>query len=120
MTPQTITIDDVRYVRADAIPQSHDDYVIVRSRDQGVMCGHLVAIEGRQVTIRESRQLWRWESGSLCLPDIARYGLRGPARLSAASPETTILEACGVLRCTTAAAASLIACAPDRHSQEAP
>jgi len=116
---ETIRINDIEYVRADSVVrlESDDDYVIVRSRDQGVMCGHLVSIDGRRVTIRESRQLWRWSGRALCLPDIARHGIRGTARMSEASPETTFLEACGVLRCTPEAARSLRTTASDSHSR---
>ena len=115
---ETIKINDIEYVRKGSMSlESDHDYVIVRSRDQGVMCGHLVSIDGRRVTIRESRQLWRWEGKALCLPDIARHGIRGTARLSEASPETTFLEACGVLRCTPEAAHSLQTTASDSHSR---
>ncbi len=116
----TIRINEIEYVRKDsiqAVDHSGDDYVIVRSRDQGVMCGFLQSIDGRQVVITEARQIWRWEGKALCLPDIAAHGIRGTARLSVPVPEVTFLEACGVLRCTAVARDSLRTLLADTHSR---
>ena len=104
----TIKLNDIEYVRKDqTTPAPSGDYVIVRSRDQGVMCGYLKAIDGRQVTITQARQIWSWSTKALALPDLALHGVRGTARMSAPAPEVIFLEACGVLRCTEAAAKSL-------------
>lgn len=114
-----IEVNGRKYVAADTIkeaPKVDASYVIVRSRDQGVMCGYLEKIEGRQVTLREARQLWSWDGKALCLPDISLHGIRGTARMSAATPVVIFLEACGVLPCTEAAAKSLISQPLDRHS----
>lgn len=116
-----VEINGIKYVPADSIGEinnSDDDYVIVRSRDQGVMCGYLKSINGRQVEITQCRQIWSWNEKALCLPDIQRFGIRGAARLSAVAPSVIFLEACGVMRCTPAAAKSLKEYAPDVHSKE--
>lgn len=115
--PETITIDDVKYVRADSVPHTEPkrfegmDYCIVRSRDQGVMCGYVEAINGRTVKLHKARQIWRYDS-TFVLADIAEHGMRDPkkAHLSVAmSAPMLMLEACGVYTCTTSAAEQLIA-----------
>lgn len=116
----SVEINGVKYVPEDSlleINHSDDDYVIVRSRDQGVMCGYLVKINGRQVELTQCRQLWAWRGQALCLPDIQRYGIRGTARMSAVGPSVILLEACGVLRCTEEAAQSLRNYEPDQYSK---
>lgn len=64
--PETITINDVRYVREDSVTQipepSDDDFVIVRCRNAGVHAGTLVSRENGVVTLHNSRRLWRWWS----------------------------------------------------------
>ena len=55
MKPETIMIDEVKYVRADSVQnESHSvdgmEYCIVRSREQGVMCGYVESIvTGKQI-----------------------------------------------------------------------
>lgn len=114
--PETMMIDDVKYVREDSIKSSEPkkyegmDYCIIRSRDQGVMCGYVESIEGRTVKLHQARQIWRYDS-TFVLVDIAEHGMRNPdkAQLSvAASNPVYMLEACGVLTCTNAAANQLI------------
>ena len=112
--PETIKIDDVEYVRKiDATqPKTYEgmEYCIVRSRDQGVMCGYVESIMGRTVKLHQARQIWRYDS-TFVLPDIAEHGMRNPdkAQLSVAmSQPCFMLEACGVLTCTDKAAEQLI------------
>lgn len=114
--PDTITIDDVKYVRADSVsaqdPKKYDgmDYCIVRSVEQGVMCGYVESIDGRTVKLHRARQIWRYDS-TFVLVDVAEHGMRNPdkAMLSvAASNPVYMLEACGVITCTKNAANQLI------------
>lgn len=117
--PKTIKIDDVEYVRADeAVPkpgrvdEDGNEYAIVRSRDQGVMCGYVVNIDGRRVTLKQARQIYRYSS-RFVLTDIAEFGLttKFESKLSCAmSRDVEMLEACGVLYCTDVGAHSLIEC----------
>lgn len=115
--PETMMIDDVKYIREDSIKRSEPekfadmDYCIVRSRDQGVMCGFVESINGRTVKLNLARQIWRYDS-TFVLVDVAEQGMRDPkkAQLSvAASQPVYMLEACGVLTCTKDAARQLIA-----------
>jgi hypothetical protein len=114
--PKTIKIDETEYVRADLAketkPKEYDgmDYCIVRSREQGVMCGFVESINGRTVKLHQARQIWRYDS-YFVLPDIAEKGMRdvSKCKLSAAmSQPAYMLEACGVLTCTEKAAEQLM------------
>ena len=110
-TPSTIKIDEVEYVRADELPAPAENaeglrYAIVRSRDQGVMSGFVQSVEGQQVTLLRARQLWRWSS-RFVLTDLAEFGptYKWECKFSCeASQPTVMLEACGILYCTEAAA----------------
>jgi len=116
MSIDKIKINEVEYIRADSIsskPKNFDgmDYCIVRSHDQGIMCGYVESINGRTVTLQQARQIWRYDS-TFVLPDVAEHGMRNVdnAQLSVAMTQPAImLEACGVLTCTEKAAAQLIA-----------
>lgn len=108
---ETITFNGTEYVRADsvaaAVPPEPTNYVIVRCRDQGVMCGEYVSHSGREVRIQNARQIWRY-MGGLCLLDISQSGPASGSRLSAAVPgETIALEACGIIPCSAVATKSL-------------
>jgi hypothetical protein len=113
--PETMMIDDVLYVRADSVknePKTHDgmDYCIVRSRDQGVMCGYVESIDGRAVKLHQARQIWRYDS-TFVLVDVAEHGMRdqSKAQMSVAlSNPTVMLEACGVMTCSAKSAEQLI------------
>jgi hypothetical protein len=115
MQPETIMIDDVKYIRADSAesqPKTYEgmDYCIVRSREQGVMCGYVESINGRTVKLHKARQIWKYDS-TFVLVDIAEHGMRNPdkAMLSVAlSQHIIMLEACAVMVCTSKAAKQLI------------
>ena len=112
---ETITINNVEYVRADSVssePKTYAgmDYAIIRSREQGVMCGYVKSITRRTVLLQQARQIWRYDS-TFVLPDVAEHGMRDPsnAQMSVAmSQPCVMLEACGVLYCTKKAANQLI------------
>lgn len=111
--PKRITVDGIDFIRADDVPKAAEldglKYAIVRSRDQGVMCGFVQQIEGRRVTLLRARQMWRWSS-RFVLTDAAEHGVteKWENRFSCeASQPTEMLEACGVLYCTEEAMLSL-------------
>ena len=119
---EKIKINDVEYIRADLLqvgdgsgtePLTLDgmNYAIVRSRNQGVMCGFVESIDGQTVKIHQARQIWRYDS-TFVLPDIAEHGMRDPSKamLSVAMSQPCVMgEACGVMYCTADAARQLIA-----------
>lgn len=86
MQPDTMMIDDVKYVREDSIKseQAFDlegkECVIVRSYDAGVFCGYLskdVVFTEKNETVKlyNARRLWRWSGAAslsqLCVDGVA-------------------------------------------------
>ncbi len=118
-TIEKLTIEGVTYVPEGSQPKPAVDdeglrYAIVRSRDQGVMCGFVKSVEGRRVTLVLARQMWRWSS-KFVLTDAAEHGVteKWENKFSCeASQETEMLEACGILYCTDKAMVSLRAVEP--------
>lgn len=81
-------------------------FVIVRSRDQGVVCGVLRAYAGRAVELDNARQIHSWSDGANTLFEMSLEGC-GRARISKPVAEITILDACGIIPCTPVAEENL-------------
>jgi hypothetical protein len=75
-------------------------YVIVRSRDQGCVCGEYRGHVGREVTLTQARQIFRWSGNRLTLFDVA--AVPGSVQVSAEVAECVMLEACGIIPTTAA------------------
>ncbi len=111
----TITINGIEYVEKSAAQHAEVDcsgmtYCIVRSRDQGVICGYVdkpTEITGRAVTVHSARQIWAWDS-SFVLMDLAENGPRDASKMkmsTALSVPFRMLEACGIYPCADGGAA---------------
>jgi len=82
MTPNTIKIDDVEYVRVDAAVTKADNnkdgltYCIVRTYSAGVWAGW-VDLEnyGEKMIVKDARRLWRWWS-EFTLSALATTGIK--------------------------------------------
>lgn len=81
-------------------------FVIVRSRDQGVVCGVLRAIQGRAVEIDDARQIHGWSGGVNTLFEMSLRGC-DTARISEPIAEILILDVCGIIPCTPEAERNL-------------
>jgi hypothetical protein len=80
--PQTLMINEVKYVRADSVNQKADTldglkYVIVRTYSAGVFAGYLESRTGQEVVLRNARRLWYWE-GAASLSQMAEEGTSKP------------------------------------------
>ena len=79
--PNTIRIDEVEYVRADAVPTpaaSKDGltYCIVRTYSAGVWAGWVdLSKYGEQMVVKDARRLWRWWS-EFTLSALATTGIK--------------------------------------------
>ena len=74
-------------------------YVLVRSRDQGCVCGEYRCHHGREVTLANARQIFSWAGARLTLIDFA--AVPGECRLSRVAPgDVVLLEACGIIPTT--------------------
>jgi hypothetical protein len=110
--PETMMIDDVKYVRADSINNIADpvdgmQYCIIRCRNAGVHAGFVKERNGAEVTLLQSRRLWKWFGKTLS--GLALYGTDDSSRCKFADelPEITVLDACEVIPCTEKAINSL-------------
>jgi hypothetical protein len=74
-------------------------YVVVRTREQGCMCGEYQWHTGREVCLAKARQIYSWSGKRLTLVDFA--AVPGECRLSVEAPgEVLLLEACGIIPTT--------------------
>lgn len=79
------------------MPQE-DDYVCVRSSDQGVVFGYLVWASGREARIKDARQQYDWSSNALTLFDLVnKEPSETGLRLSETVPEIDMKEICGII-----------------------
>lgn len=85
--------------------------VIIRARDAGVHFGTLQSVDGRSVTLANSRRMWRWWSGGgeHTLSGVARHGLADRNEVKIAGPiaSISILDACEIISMSDIAIASL-------------
>ena len=83
-------------------------YVIVRGDRSGVIAGVLESQNGRQVTLRQVRRLWRWNGATECL-QIAMEGVKKPkdCRFTMTADSVTLLDAIEIIPATEAAEANI-------------
>lgn len=113
--PETMMIDDVKYVREDSVkntPQPEGDYVIVRCRNAGVHAGYLKSRKDGVVQLENSRRLWRWWS-KFTLSGLAMCGVLeskiSEVRFSCVLPKIDLTESdvCEVIYCSKEARLSI-------------
>ena len=84
-----------------------NDAVIVRARDAGVHFGYLKSYSGREVTLTNSRRIWRW-FGANTLSEVAMIGIdQSKSRIAVKVDEITILDACEIIACSPEGTASI-------------
>ena len=90
-------------------------YVIVRCHDAGVHAGVLVANEGREAVLSESRRLWYWKpaAGQKFLSGVAVAGLDPSSKVGVSLPRIHLTETCEIIECTEVATASIRAAKTD-------
>lgn len=74
---------------------------IVRTYSAGVFYGEIANRDGKEVTMRNARQLWYW-SGANCLMDLAQNGVKNPSacKFTVQVPEIKLTEAIEILPCS--------------------
>ena len=79
MKPETIMIDEVKYVRADVNQPAEKldgmNYVLIRSYAAGCFAGYLKEKKDREVTLKKARRLWYWD-GAATLSQLAMEGVK--------------------------------------------
>lgn len=115
MKPETIKIDEVEYVRKDAVQgfqkaESVDgmDYFIVRTYTAGVFAGYLADRDGKEVVLKRARRLWYW-SGAASLSQLAVEGTKKPGecKFPVEMPEVILTEAIEIIPVSAVAQKSI-------------
>jgi len=113
--PKTMMIDDVKYIREDAVnevPQPEGKYVIVRCRNAGVHSGYLKERKNGVVKLENSRRLWWWWS-KFSLSGLATCGVleskKSEVKFTCVLPwiDLTESDVCEVIPCTKEARESI-------------
>ncbi len=101
--PDSLMIDNTRYVREDLLERKAIDtaglpVVIVRSPAAGVFIGSLASHQERVVKLLKCRRLWYWD-GAFTLSQMAVDGVSKPktCKFSCIVDEHLILDACEIL-----------------------
>lgn len=82
-------------------------FVLVRTYSAGVHVGTLVNHEGKEVTLRDARRIWRWR-GANTLNEVSQKGVDNEwSRISEPVPEITLTEAIEVIPCSDIARENL-------------
>ena len=83
--------------------------VIIRSQMAGVQFGLLVGYEGREVHLKDARQMWQWKAAKGgTLLDCATHGItRSSSKLSGPVANMIALEVSAIIDCTKEAAESI-------------
>ena len=109
---ETIKINEVEYVRKDSLAtQAHSlngmEAVIVRTYSAGVFYGYLEKREGKEVTLRQARRMWKWFGASLS--ECAQHGTpdTSKCKFPDAVDKIVLIEAIEILSLTEKAKKSL-------------
>lgn len=107
--PETIMIDNQKYVRADSISKEVEkDYVIVRTYSAGVHAGELIERKDKEVFLKNARRLWYWD-GAASLSQLAMEGVSKPnnCKFPCEVTEIYLTEAVEIIPCTKKAMESI-------------
>jgi hypothetical protein len=74
--------------------------VIIRADASGVHYGTLVAYEGKNVRLKDSRRLWEWKIAGpgISLSEIAIYGVdHNGSRITSVLPDLVVFDICEII-----------------------
>ena len=98
-----IEVNGVKYVKkgTNNPEQPKGDYVVVRTYSAGVHAGYLESENGKEVTLKNTRRLWRWQ-GAATLSQIAGEGISKPdeCKFPNAISEIRLKDVIEVIPCT--------------------
>ena len=112
--PETITIDDVKYVRADFVPEKPEkldgkEYCIIRTYSAGVFAAYIDRkAKGQEQTIYNAIRLWSW-SGACSISQLSAEGVKNPGKCNFAMEvsEIDLRQIVEVVPCTLEAKRSI-------------
>lgn len=123
MKPETMMIDDVKYIREDkAINIEFEEgdtitsfaigkFVIVRSRNEGVNAGTVVRADSTGIVLSNSRRLWHHkpkDKGLKWYEGVAQSGLSSDSKVSGTVPVKVIVEDYSMTFCTDVSKESIL------------
>ena len=97
--PDTLMIDDVKYVKADSVKPATatGPECIVRTYSAGVHIGVVKSRSGTEVELTGARRLWSWE-GAFTLNEVATGGVkRASSRISKPIPSILLLQSIEII-----------------------
>ena len=114
MKPETMMIDNVKYVREDAVKEmavntNGLEYVVIRTYSAGVHAGYLKRRDGKEVELLNARRLYYW-SGAATLSQLSQEGVKNVSKCKFTQevPSIILTEAIEVLPCTEEARLSTL------------
>lgn len=112
MKPESIKIDDVKYIREDLVSSKQAEFnglkaVIVRTYSAGVFYGYLKERNGQEVLLLQARRMWKWYGASLS--EVAESGTpnKNNCKFPEKVSEVTLLQAIEILNLTEKAKKTL-------------
>lgn len=104
-TPKEITVDGVTYR---AVPDTSDEWVMVRSAQAGVFAGRKVSRRDTEVELADARRIWYW-AGAATLSQLATDGTSKPddCKFPPAVPSILVLGVCEIIPMTERAVKSI-------------
>lgn len=100
-----ITINGTVYVPKDEKIMAEETdgmrYCIIRTYSAGVHAGYVKGYNGKEVTLINSRRLWKW-AGAFTLSEMAVNGVTKPdeCKFATTIPEIILTEAIEIIPCT--------------------
>lgn len=132
INPETIMIDDQKYVREDSVKQTVIKVdktdkissaaigmkVLVRSRNEGINAGIVEAADETGVILKDARRLWYHrpkENSASWYEGVALYGVSANSKVSSTVSRKFIVEDYSIVECTEDAFESIMEKTP--HAQ---
>ncbi len=73
-------------------------YVIARCYSAGVHAGTVVAVDGENVVLTDSRRLWGWKaSDGVALSGVAQHGIKAGSKLDVVNPLLYLTGVCELI-----------------------
>lgn len=99
---ETITINNVEYVKRDQQIKTMNNIVMVRTYSAGVHFGELVSRDGKEVVLKNAHRVFYW-TNACSLSQLAMQGSQNKNtenKISVAVPEITLTEAIEIIPMT--------------------
>jgi hypothetical protein len=110
--PNTITIDEVLYIRADSVQDNTPaekidglEYCVIRTYSAGVHIGYVKRHAGQEVELINSRRLWNW-SKAASLSQVAIEGCKSE-KFAMELPKLILTDCIEIIPCSEKARKTL-------------